>query len=125
MTRPGTPHASFDVRAAGAARLLETYRGEAKGAAGLTEGAFGVDTFVRMVPRNPIAAAAAGEMLAMIVFALIFGVTARFGFDVLVSLLKYVATFGVSLTLPQQLVVVVMAVVTAVGAAGVPGGSIP
>lgn len=33
--------------------------------------------------------------------------------------------FGVALSLPQQLVVVVMSVITAVGVAGVPGGSIP
>jgi DAACS family dicarboxylate/amino acid:cation (Na+ or H+) symporter len=33
--------------------------------------------------------------------------------------------FGVALTFPQQLVVVAMCVITAVGAAGVPGGSIP
>ena len=33
--------------------------------------------------------------------------------------------FGIALTLPQMCVVVVMAVITAVGAAGVPGGSIP
>ena len=33
--------------------------------------------------------------------------------------------FGVALTIPQMAIVVVMAVVTAIGAAGVPGGSIP
>jgi DAACS family dicarboxylate/amino acid:cation (Na+ or H+) symporter len=33
--------------------------------------------------------------------------------------------FGVELTLVQQLVVVLMAVVTAIGTAGIPGGSIP
>jgi DAACS family dicarboxylate/amino acid:cation (Na+ or H+) symporter len=33
--------------------------------------------------------------------------------------------FGVSLALPQQIVVIAMCVVTAIGAAGVPGGSIP
>jgi DAACS family dicarboxylate/amino acid:cation (Na+ or H+) symporter len=120
------------------ARLMDTYRGQAEGAMGLAEGALGVDTFVRMVPRNPVSAAANGEMLAVIVFALllgiglttvaparaepltrlldsvahamiaiiglvmkvaplavfalIFSVTARFGFDVLLNLLKYVIT---------------------------------
>lgn len=120
------------------ARLMEAYRGEAEGAMGLARGALSVDTFVQMVPRNPIAAAANGEMLAVIVFALmlgigltmvgadrakplvavldsiaevmvaiiglvmriaplavfalIFSVTARFGFDVLLNLLKYVVT---------------------------------
>ncbi|HEU4565256.1 MAG TPA: dicarboxylate/amino acid:cation symporter [Gemmatimonadaceae bacterium] len=33
--------------------------------------------------------------------------------------------FGISLSLPQMIVVMVMSVITAVGAAGVPGGSIP
>lgn len=33
--------------------------------------------------------------------------------------------FGVHLTLPMQLVVVIMSVITAIGVAGVPGGSIP
>jgi DAACS family dicarboxylate/amino acid:cation (Na+ or H+) symporter len=249
------------------ARLMETYRGQADSAMGLAQGALGIDTFVRMVPRNPVSSAANGEMLAVIVFALflgigltmvsrekaapllgvldsiatvmvaiielvmkvaplavfalIFSVTARFGFDVLLNLLKYVATvigalvvfsvvvypivlkfvarrdpiafyrraavvvltafstsssnatlpttlrvaeedlgippkiagfvvplgatmnmngtalfegitvlflaqvFGVTLTLGQQLVVLLMAVVTAIGVAGVPGGSIP
>jgi DAACS family dicarboxylate/amino acid:cation (Na+ or H+) symporter len=249
------------------AQLMEAYRGQAQGAMGLAEGALGIETFVRMVPRNPIAAAAQGEMLAVIVFALlvgvgltmiereraepfvrvldsvahvmiaiislvmqlapfavfalIFSVTARFGFDVLFGLLKYVLTvvgglvvfavgayalvlriaagrnpltvfrqagvvivtafstsssnatlpttlrvaqhelgispavagfviplgatmnmngtalfegvtvlflaqvFGVALSLPQQLIVLLMSVVTAIGVAGIPGGSIP
>ncbi|MPY86495.1 MAG: cation:dicarboxylase symporter family transporter [Luteitalea sp.] len=249
------------------ARLMEAYRGQAKGAMGLAEGAFGVDLFVQIVPRNPLQAAANGEMLAVIffalmigvaltmltkeqaapmikfldsvahitvaiislvmkvapigVFALIFSVTARFGFDILLNLLKYVIVvlgclgifllvgypiilklvarrdpwdflrkarivmltgfstsssaatlpttlrvteeqlgvprqiagfvvplgatmnmngtalfegvtvlflaqvFGVSLGLGQQLVVIVMAVVTAIGTASIPGGSIP
>ena len=33
--------------------------------------------------------------------------------------------FGVDLTLPQMAIVMIMSVITAVGAAGVPGGSIP
>jgi dicarboxylate/amino acid:cation (Na+ or H+) symporter, DAACS family len=228
---------------------------------------FGIQTFVNIVPRNPLSAAANGEMLALIFFtlvfgvaltrippessapvlrvlegvsqavmviigfamklapygvaALIFGVTARFGLDVLRSLSLYVVVvlaglaihqfaviptlarlltgirpgeffrrcralmvtafstssssatlpttirtaeegfgvpkqiagfvlplgatmnmngtalfegitvlflaqvFGIALTVPQQLLVVAMSVITAVGAAGVPGGSIP
>lgn len=120
------------------ARLMDMYRGQAQGAMGLAQGALGVNTFVAMVPRNPVAAAANGEMLAVIVFALflgvgltlvpaeraqpllrvldalahvmvaiigvvmkvapiavfalIFAVTARFGFDVLFSLIRYVLT---------------------------------
>ncbi len=42
-----------------------------------------------------------------------------------VTVLFLAQVFGVELTLGQQLVVVVLAVVTAVGAAGVPGGSLP
>lgn len=248
-------------------RLMATYQGQATSSMGLAAGALGVNTFVNIVPRNPVAAAANGEMLAVIffalmigialttlrpdkaepllrfldslahvtiaiiemvmkfapyaVFALIFSVTARFGFDLLLSLLWYMATvvgslavflvvgysvilrlvarrnpmdffrkarvvmltafstsssnatlpttlrvtedelgvapqiagfviplgatmnmngtalfegitilfiaqvFGVSLTLGQQIIVVLMSVVTAIGVAGIPGGSIP
>lgn len=35
---------------------------------------FGVNTFVNIIPRNPIDAAARGDMLALIFFALVFGV---------------------------------------------------
>jgi DAACS family dicarboxylate/amino acid:cation (Na+ or H+) symporter len=249
------------------AQLMEAYKGEAQGAMGLAEGKFGIDLFVRIIPRNPIQAMANGEMLAVIfvalmigvamtiiprekaepmirfmeslghiviaiigivmkfapigVFCLIFGVTARFGYDLLLNLLKYVLTvigslafflivgysvflrfisgwkprdffrrvrlvmitafstsssnatlpttmqvaeenlgiprevsgfvlplgatmnmngtalyegatvlflaqvFGVHLSLSAQLIVVLMSVVTAIGVAGVPGGSIP
>ena len=120
------------------ARLIETYRGQSEQAMGMVQGALGVETFVRIVPRNPVQAAASGEMLAVIffalmigvaltmipaakaepllrffdsvaavtiaiislvmrlapyaVFALIFSVTARFGFHILLNLLKYVVT---------------------------------
>jgi len=248
-------------------RLLETYRGETEDAMGLSAGGFGIDLLVRIVPRNPVRAAADGDMLAVIffslmvgvaltmvsahkaapmlgwleslghltvaiielvmkvapigVFCLIFSVTARFGYDLLLSLLAYVVTvvgsllaflivvyplilklvagrspreffrkaeivmltafstsssnatlpttmrvareelglsreiagfvlplgatlnmngtalfegatvlflaqvFGVELSIGAQLIVVLMAVVTAIGAAGIPGGSIP
>ncbi|CAN5815992.1 dicarboxylate/amino acid:cation symporter [soil metagenome] len=248
-------------------RLMATYSGQSESAMGLAKGALGVHTFVNIVPRNPVAAAANGEMLAIIFFALmvgialttlapakaepllrfldslahvtiaiigmvmkfapyavfflIFSVTARFGFDLLLSLLWYVLTvvgslavflvlgysvilslvarrnpmdffrkarivmltafstsssnatlpttlrvteeelgvspqiagfviplgatmnmngtalfegitvlfiaqvFGAGLSLGQQLIVVLMSVVTAIGVAGIPGGSIP
>jgi DAACS family dicarboxylate/amino acid:cation (Na+ or H+) symporter len=248
-------------------RLMATYSGQSEGAMGLAQGALGVHTFVNIVPRNPVQAAANGEMLAVIffalmigialttltagkaepllrlldsiahvtiaiigivmkfapyaVFALIFSVTARFGFDLLRNLLWYVLTvvgslavflvlgysvllavvarrspmdffrkarivmltafstsssnatlpttlrvteeelhvprqiagfviplgatmnmngtalfegitvlfiaqvFGIGLSLVQQLVVILMSVVTAIGVAGIPGGSIP
>ena len=248
-------------------RLMATYRGEAEEAMGLSGKTFGIDLLVKIVPRNPIKAAADGDMLAIIfftlvlgaalaslpqeqaqplmalleslghatvaiihmvmtlaplgVFCLIYSVTARFGFDLLVNLLKYVLVvvgslafmhvvgyalvvrfvsgrnpweffrkirivmltafstsssnatlpttmevaqeelgipravagfvlplgatlnmngtalfegatvlflaqvFGVQLSLAQQLVVVLMSVVTAIGVAGIPGGSLP
>jgi DAACS family dicarboxylate/amino acid:cation (Na+ or H+) symporter len=248
-------------------QLMTTYRSQAEGmqAAGTTE--FGVDLFVNIVPRNPIAAAAGMDMLGVIFFALVFGaaltlipkeksepmvrvlealgetvvkvieiamkvapygvfglifvVTSRFGWDLLGQLLKYAAVvmgglvlyaaiglsglvrlfgglrpwdfwrrawptvitgfstsssnatlptniqvaerelqippkiagfvlplgatmnmngtalyegvtvlflaqvFGVDLSLGQQIIVVLMSVITAIGAAGVPGGSLP
>lgn len=119
-------------------RLIETYRGQTGAPMGLGEGPLGIDFLVRLVPANPVRAAADGEMLPVIVFALmigvalttlpeeksramlefleglghatiaivelvmrvapiavfclIFSVTARFGFDILVSLLRYVLT---------------------------------
>lgn len=265
LLRPGK-----DLDPSVKSQLMETYRGEAQGAKdamGLSGTTFGVDLFVKIVPRNPVKAAAEGDMLAIIfftlvlgaalaslpeeqarpllaflgslghatvaiihmvmklaplgVFCLIYSVTARFGYDLLLSLLKYVLTivgtmavmlvlgyaivirlvagrnpweffrkirivmltafstsssnatlpttmevaqeelglsrevagfvlplgatlnmngtalfegatvlflaqvFGVELGLGQQLVVVLMAVVTAIGVAGIPSGSIP
>mgnify|MGYP001181588130 CR=1 FL=1 len=125
-------------------RLMETYQGDSD-AMGLAEGAFGIDLFVRIVPRNPVQAAANGEMLAVIFFALmlgigltivgrenaqpllnfleslghvtiaiiglvmkvaplgvaclIFSVTARFGFEILFNLVKYIVTVVGSLTI--------------------------
>jgi DAACS family dicarboxylate/amino acid:cation (Na+ or H+) symporter len=35
-------------------RLLETYRGQAEGAMGLSGSSFGIDLLVRIVPRNPV-----------------------------------------------------------------------
>jgi dicarboxylate/amino acid:cation (Na+ or H+) symporter, DAACS family len=108
---------------------------------------FGVNTFVNVVPRNPVASAANGDMLGLIFFSLVFGialtliaeeaakpvirlleginqavmviigfamrlaplgvaglifsVTARFGFDVLKSLGLYVITVLVALAIHQ------------------------
>ena len=126
-------------------RLIETYRTQTEGAMGLADEAFGVELFVRIVPRNPIQAMANGEMLAVIffalmigvaltmiptekaapllqffdsvahvtiaiialvmklaplgVFCLIFSVTSRFGFEILLNLAKYVLTVVGSLTI--------------------------
>jgi dicarboxylate/amino acid:cation (Na+ or H+) symporter, DAACS family len=146
------PGAGLDPEVA--SRLMSAYRGQTPNAMGLAEGGFGVDTFVRMVPRNPVAAAANGEMLAVIVFALllgigmtmispgksapllkvldsvaavmmaiidlvmrfapyavfalIFSVTARFGFEVLLNLIKYILTVIASLAIFQFLVYAVV-----------------
>lgn len=55
------------------AQLMATYRSQAQGlqAAGTTR--FGVDMFVNIVPRNPVAAAAGMDMLGLIFFAIVFG----------------------------------------------------
>ena len=52
--------------------LMEKFSG---GAQGMLSGPpdFGISTFVNIVPRNPVAAAADMDMLALIFFALIFG----------------------------------------------------
>ena len=54
--------------------LIETYGGQTEGAIGLAEGSFGVDLFINIVPRNPVQAAANGDMLAVIFFTLMLGV---------------------------------------------------
>ena len=125
-------------------RLMETYQGNSD-AMGLAESAFGMELFVRIVPRNPVQAAANGEMLAVIFFTLmigigltivskekaqpllnfleslghvtvgliglvmkvaplgvaclIFSVTARFGFEIIFNLLKYMMTVVGSLAI--------------------------
>ena len=252
------------------AQLMETYKADTAQVAekmGLSQSRFDINLLVNIVPRNPLKAAASGDMLAVIffalvlgaalarmtrekaeplirlleslgeamvtiidlvmkvaplgVFCLIFSVMARFGYELLFNLMKYVFTvlgamvifqvlgygavlrllarhrpldflrrirvvmvtafstsssnatlpttiqtaeqelgispqiagfvlplgatmnmngtalfegatvlflaqvFGVHLSLPQQLVVVLMSVVTAIGVAGIPGGSLP
>ncbi|PYP72908.1 MAG: dicarboxylate/amino acid:cation symporter [Gemmatimonadetes bacterium] len=54
-------------------QLMTTYRAQAQGlqAAGTTH--FGINTFVNMVPRNPIQAAAGMDLLGVIFFSLVFG----------------------------------------------------
>ncbi len=57
------------------AELLEEFRGEAgekMAAAQATK--FGINTFVAIVPRNPLGAAASGDMLGLIFFTIVFGV---------------------------------------------------
>ncbi|MCA9710034.1 MAG: dicarboxylate/amino acid:cation symporter [Myxococcales bacterium] len=55
-------------------QLMATYAGDASAkveAAGRVE--FGIDTFIAIVTRNPIASAADGDLLGLIFFALMFG----------------------------------------------------
>lgn len=262
LVRPGVGLAP-EVRE----QLMATYRSQAQGMQAGGGTTFGIETFVNIVPRNPIQAAAAMDMLGVIFFALVFGaaltlvpaeksrpmirvlealgeaivkiidiamrlapygvfglifvVTSRFGWDLLGQLLKYVLVvlaglfihasvglsslvrvfgglspavfwkkawpsvvtafstsssnatlptnisvaekdlkippkiagfvlplgatmnmngtslyegvtvlflaqvFGIDLSVPQQAIVVILSVITAVGAAGVPGGSLP
>jgi DAACS family dicarboxylate/amino acid:cation (Na+ or H+) symporter len=53
--------------------LMAKFSGGAEGMAASGPPDFGVNTFVNIVPRNPVAAAADMDMLALIFFALIFG----------------------------------------------------
>ncbi len=56
-------------------RLLETYQHEANISKGTSSPTgLGIQTLVNIVPRNPLAAAAQGDMLGVIFFSLIFGV---------------------------------------------------
>ena len=57
-------------------QLMETFGKEAeqKGELAKSDQSFGVNTFVNIVPRNPIDAAAKTDMLAVIFFALVFGI---------------------------------------------------
>ena len=128
-------------------QLMQTYQREAEGAMGLSGSTFSIDLLIKIVPRNPIKAAADGDMLAVIffalvlgaalatlpgeqagplmafleslghatvsiihgvmvlaplgVFCLIFSVTARFGLDLLLNLLKYVVTVVGSMAFMQ------------------------
>ena len=56
------------------AALLAEYGGAAAERTQLASGAFGINTFVNIVPRNPVDAAARGDMLGLIFFSLIFGI---------------------------------------------------
>ena len=132
------------------AELMSAYGGEAKNAAGLSGSGLSMDMLVKIVPRNPVKAAAEGDMLAVIffslmlgigiasvpreksgplasfleslgyvtveiihlvmrlapigVFCLIYSVTARFGFDLLIQLFKYVGLVLAGLTIMMTVV---------------------
>jgi len=56
-------------------RLLSEYSTQAgEKVAAATEARFGISTFVNIVPRNPVQAAASGDMLGLIFFSLVFGI---------------------------------------------------
>ncbi len=142
------------------AALLEAYATDAAEKVGAAEASgFGVNTFVNIVPRNPLESAARGDMLGLIFFTIVFGialtrlpaelskpvlrvlegvgeavgvmigfamrlapvgvaglifaVTARFGFDVLRSLGLYVLVVLAGLALHQVGVIATLAKVLA------------
>ncbi|MBI1966370.1 MAG: dicarboxylate/amino acid:cation symporter [Gemmatimonadetes bacterium] len=68
LVRPGEGLAP-DVRE----QLMATYRSQAEGMQAAGSTTFGIDLFVNIVPRNPVAAAAGLDMLGVIFFALVFG----------------------------------------------------
>jgi DAACS family dicarboxylate/amino acid:cation (Na+ or H+) symporter len=53
--------------------LFDTYRTQAEGLQAGGPAGFGIDTFLNIVPRNPVDAMARMDMLAVIFFALMFG----------------------------------------------------
>jgi DAACS family dicarboxylate/amino acid:cation (Na+ or H+) symporter len=55
-------------------QLLAAYQGAAREAMGLSQGSFGIDLLVRIIPRNPVQAAASGDMIGVIFFSLMLGV---------------------------------------------------
>jgi len=55
-------------------KLMATYSGQVQDAMGLSGTVLNIDLLVNIVPRNPVKAAADGNMLAVIFFALMLGV---------------------------------------------------
>ncbi|MGE0455613.1 MAG: dicarboxylate/amino acid:cation symporter [Vicinamibacteria bacterium] len=55
-------------------KLMATYSGQVQDAMGLSGSVLNIDLLVNVVPRNPVKAAAEGNMLAVIFFALMLGV---------------------------------------------------
>ncbi len=54
-------------------QLMATYRSQAEGMQAVGGARFGIETFINIVPRNPVQAAAGMDMLGIIFFALVFG----------------------------------------------------
>lgn len=55
------------------AQLMAEFSGEAEGLVSAEREPFGINTFVNIVPRNVVSAAADGQMLSVIFFAIAFG----------------------------------------------------
>jgi len=150
ITLTNTVHPGSGLDPTVRAELMEAYGGEAKNAATIAEGGLSIDILTRIIPRNPVKAAADGDMLAIVffslmlglgiaalpreaaaplvafldslgratveiihlvmklapfgVFCLIFSVTARFGFDILINLSKYVGMVIAGLSLMMLVV---------------------
>jgi DAACS family dicarboxylate/amino acid:cation (Na+ or H+) symporter len=73
LTLVNTVRPGADLPAETRQHLLQTYGGQAREKTAAPTG-FGVQTFVNIVPRNPIRAAADMDMLGIIFFALLVGV---------------------------------------------------
>jgi DAACS family dicarboxylate/amino acid:cation (Na+ or H+) symporter len=59
--------------------LMQEYATQAGETVAASQAArFGVNTFVNIVPRNPVGAAATGDMLGLIFFSLVFGIALTF-----------------------------------------------
>lgn len=56
------------------AKLLEAFSAQAESTVAAAGSGLGVSTFVNLVPTNPLAAAVNGDLIAFIVFTLVFGV---------------------------------------------------
>ncbi|MCG8467096.1 MAG: dicarboxylate/amino acid:cation symporter [Gemmatimonadetes bacterium] len=54
--------------------LLATFAAQAESTVAAAGSDLGIETFVNLIPRNPLAAAVGGDLIAFIIFTLIFGV---------------------------------------------------
>ena len=68
LVRPGG-----GINSATRAALLEGHAPQWSQTLEVASDSFGVDTLVNLVPRNPVEAAARGDLLALIVFTIVFG----------------------------------------------------
>ncbi len=78
------------------AELMEAYAPQAaERVTAASESGFGIQTFVQIVPRNPIDAAARGDMLGLIFFTLVFGIAiTRLPRETATPLLRVIEAIG-------------------------------